>query len=894
MIGKTFGHYQITSQIGKGGMGEVYRARDTKLNRDIALKVLPVEFTNDAERMSRFKREAQLLASLNHTNIAAIYGLDESGGVNALVMELAEGPTLADRISKDPIPLDEALPIARQIAEALEAAHEKGIIHRDLKPANIKVTPEGVVKVLDFGLAKALEGEAALANASQSPTLSLVSTKAGVILGTAAYMAPEQARGAAVDKRSDIWSFGVVLFEMLAGKQLFAGATVSDTLAAVLKEAPDWNRVPAKIRPLLHRCLEKDPKKRLRDIGEAMAWIENSPERISEHAPAKHPWLWQSIAAALAVAFIAIVFVHFRGKPFIQNNQIRFQIALPKDVSLALGTPFALSPDGRRLAFWAGGSDRLSSLWIHALDSLESQSIQGTEASRGSPIYWSPDSRFVAYDAGGGKLKKMNVEHLGPAVEICNLSGYAIGGSWNQDDVIIFGDYNASNTIMRVPASEGIPSPVTRLNPQYGDISHIFPVFLPDGRHFLYFRRSSIPTVEGLFLGSLDVKPEEQEPKRLLDASSGAAYVPSQDSGSGQLLFLRGQTLMAQPFNHKRLELMGDAAPVVQNVGYYGALPDFTASTNGILIYRNGHLDQLSQPTWFDRQGAFKGTLGDVGFYQGISLLPDGTQALMSYQNHLQPLSRLDVWLRDIHGLKTRVTMGQGENVTPIWSPDSLRIIFSSSRTGMMDLYEKSASGRMEEEKLLLKSKEDKKPTSISKDGRFLLFTANDPKTKYDLWALSMEKDGRPKALLHAPFSESDGRFSPDMRWIAYVSDETGNPEIYVGEIRQIPERRELKIVDARPISQGGGTAPHWRRDGKELYYQSPDGKIMFVDVIAGPGFRAGPPEVLFTPALDPLSGSRFANWDVTADGSRFLMTTSAKENPSFTVIHNWSSLIQK
>jgi eukaryotic-like serine/threonine-protein kinase len=480
----------------------------------------------------------------------------------------------------------------------------------------------------------------------------------------------------------------------------------------------------------------------------------------------------------------------------------------------------------------------------------------------------------------------------GPALEVCDLSGYAIGGSWNRDGMILFGDYNASNSIMKVPASGGTPSPVTRFSSQHGDINHIFPVFLPDGRHFLYLRRSRIPTVEGLFIGSLDVKPEEQEAKRLLAATSGAVYVPFPDSASGQLLFLRGQTLMAQQFNHRRLELMGDAVPVVQNVGRYLALGYFTASTNGILIYRNG--DQVSQPTWLDRHGTVRGTLGDVGFYQGMSLSPDGTQALMSYQSHLQPSSHLDVWLLDIpRGMKTRVTMGQGENVTPIWSHDGLRIIFSSNRAGLMDLYEKSASDAMEE-RLLWKSKEDKHPTSISKDGRFLLFTANDPKTKYDLWVLSMEKGGGATPLLPTDFSEFDGQFSPDMRWIAYISDESGNAEIYVREIRQISEKRSLELGARWQISQGGGTGPRWGRDGKELYYQNPDGKIMFVDVKAVSGFRSGTPTTLFQPTLDPLSASRFANWDVTADGNRFLMTASATEGSPFTAILNWDLLLQK
>ena len=871
--GTKLGPYEILASIGAGGMGEVYRARDPRVGRDVAIKVSSEKFTD------RFTREVHVVASLNHSNICTLYDV----GSNYLVMELVEGPTLADRIKQGPIPLEESLEIARQIADALEAAHEKGIVHRDLKPGNIKLRPDGTVKVLDFGLAKV--EETAAISLETSPTLSVAQTAAGVLLGTAAYMSPEQARGKPVDKRADIWAFGVVLYEMLTGKQLFSGETVSDTLAATLKEEPDLQKVPAKVRPLLNRCLEKDPKKRLRDIGEAMAWIESSPVPVPESGPLKYPWLWKSIAAVFIVAFALVGFVHFREKPPISNPRVQFQITLPQNMSVGAANPFALSPDGKRLAFWGAGSDGVLRLWIHALDSMEAQSLPGTDQSRPGIPYWSPDSRFIAYGAGG-KLRRVDVAG-GPAQDICDLSGYGIGGSWNRDDMIVFGDFNASNKIMKVPARGGVPTPVTELNSQ--DICTIYPMFLPDGRHFLYLRRSSIPDVTGIYVGSLDAKPEEQNPRRLLASTSLIVYAPSQDSASGQLLFLRGKTLMAQQFDCERLELTGDPVSVVENVGSYLSQGYFTASTNGILVYRN-EFDQLSQPAWFDHQGIKRGIVGKVGSYEGVALSPDGTQTAVGYQN--------DIWLVDLlRGTNRRLTLGQNKNTTPVWSPDGRRIIFSSNRgRGMMNLYEKSASGA-KEEKLILKSEDDKTPTSISRDGRFLLYTANNPKTRHDIWVCPVENGCTGTPLLHTEFSEFDGHFSPDMRWIAYVSDDTGSSEIYVAEIRQFSGKQSLEVGERWQISQDGGTAPRWKGNGKELYYHRPDGRIMSVEVTAGAVFRPGTPRTLFqSQPLDSALASRIENWDVALDGDRFLMATLLPESlrSPFKVVLNWTSLLKK
>ena len=487
--GSKLGPYKILAAIGAGGMGEVYRAHDTKLNRDVALKVLPAEFASDPERMARFKREAQLLASLNHTNIAAIYGLEESGGVSALIMELAEGATLADRISQGPIPLEEALSIARQIAEALEAAHEKGIIHRDLKPANVKVTPEGAVKVLDFGLAKALEGEAAEADASQSPTLSLAATKAGVILGTAAYMSPEQARGSGVDKRCDIWSFGVVLFEMLAGKKLFAGETISDTLAAVLRADVDWSVLPgdtpSSIRTLLRRCLTKDRKERMRDIGDARITITeylanpasaSAPEIVADAAHRRlRDNLGWSVAIICLFASLALGVLYFRQAP-VEAPETRFEVMTSPTSE---PTSIALSPDGRLLVFVAS-SEGQERLWLRPLDQIVAQPLAGTEGA--TLPFWSPDSRSIGFFANN-KLKRIGI--AGGPPQVLASASHGQGGTWKGDGVIVFAP-SLTDPLNRVPALGGDPVAITRLNPPR-QVGHWFPQFLPDGRHLLYY-----------------------------------------------------------------------------------------------------------------------------------------------------------------------------------------------------------------------------------------------------------------------------------------------------------------------------------------------------------------------------------------------------------------------
>jgi serine/threonine protein kinase len=897
MIGKTLGHYRVGEQLGRGGMGEVYVADDLNLSRKVALKLLPEAFAADPERMARFEREAKLLASLNHPNIAAIYGLEQAEGKRFLVLELVEGETLAQRLSKGALPVEEALGICRQIADALEAAHEKGVIHRDLKPANVMISEGDKVKILDFGLAKALSDETQSVDSSQSPTLTEAMTRPGVILGTAAYMSPEQAKGKAVDKRADIWAFGCILYECLTGKRAFEGETVTETLASVLTREPEWEKIPANVRLLLRRCLEKDPKKRLRDVGEAMAWIENPPETVPESTLVKRPWLGWIAALLFFLVALTLAFLHIREKPSIGNSLVRFHVDLPDNVRLNPDSAFTLSPDGRFLVFDGIGADGSISLWIRALDSLDVRRLPGTESTSLGMPFWSPDSRFIAFD-GGGKLKKIDISG-GPPQTVCELSGVIAGGSWNRDGVIIFGNYRGTNTLMRVSATGGSASPLTKLNPGRKELGHYNPVFLPDGRHFLYKADSATPENVGTYVSSLDSKPEEQDRRQILATGSWISYVPAQDSNMGWLLFLRDQTIMAQPFDSKRLELIGEPLPVAgQVVSAYGFW-FHSASTNGVLVYRSGGALEKSQLTWFDRQGKILGTAGERGMYGGLALSPDGSRAAVGWAP-TQSSASWDIWLIDFaRGTNTRFTFAQQNSSSgrPVWSPDGTRIIFSSNLTGPENLYQKPTSGFKKEE-LLLKSSQVCDPTSWSSDGRFVLYSALYPKTKADLMILPLES-GKELPFLRTEFNEFDGHFSPDMRWVAYVSDETGNDEVYVTGFSRASGGAVSEPGGKWLISKGGGAGPRWRGDGKELYYRAPDGKAMAVEIAAGTAFVAGMPKALFQAPVEILTlamTGRHRNWDVSPDGKRFLLSTPVAESPltPITVILNWTALLKK
>ena len=885
--GTKLGPYEILAPLGSGGMGEVYRARDSKLNRDVALKILPAMFTDDVERMARFRREAQVLASLNHPHIGSIYGLEESNSLRVLVLELVEGPTLADRITGGAVPLEEVLAIARQIADAVAYAHEKGVTHRDLKPANIKITPEGNVKVLDFGLAKVLEGPKDLnSNPSDSPTRNDPTTLEGMILGTAAYMSPEQAKGKPVDKRADIWAFGVVLYELLTGEHLFHRETMSDTLAAVLKEEPDWNQIPVTVRPLLQHCLEKDPNRRLRDLGDMHLLLGTGSVPLQT----KRPWFAWGSVALLVVAFAALSLIHFRERPLV-SAPVQFQIFPSERESLPQGDPFAVSPDGAHLAYSATDTDGIFRLWIRDLDSLSVRVLSNSYPAAVKPygvvppFFWSPDSRFIGFQSGG-KLAKIEISG-GPAQTLCDVHGTVVGGSWNGKGVIVFADTDRG--LMQVSAVGGVATPLTTLDPSRREVVHVLPSFLPDGRHFLYERASSTVENSGVYIGSLNTKPEDQDSRRLLAATSGPAYVPSSDFDFGQVLFLRQGTLMAQPFDARRLELSGEAVPVAEKVGSYLDYGLFSASNNGVLVYRSG-VGQDYQLTWLDRQGRVLGTVGEPGRYNSMALSPDGRRVAVSRIN-AENTPNWDVWLLDVQrNTSTRLSYDQVRATFPIWSADGSSIIFDANYGGEVNLYLKLASGASGERLLLKSTVGEKYATSWSRDGRFLLYTAVNPKTKNDIWVLPLQGDRKPIPFLRTEFNESSAQLSPDGHWIAYLSDESGKDEIYVRDFSSGTAQGSWDAASKWLISKGGGNNPRWRRDGKELFYVASDRKLMSVDISATPVFEAGTPRPLFQ--LPP----GFIGGDVIADGRRFLVGVPVGQSASvpFTVVLNWQATLKK
>ncbi|HXO44563.1 MAG TPA: protein kinase [Candidatus Cybelea sp.] len=897
--GDRLGPYEILGPLGVGGMGEVYRAHDSKLGREVALKVLPEAFSRDAERMARFEREAKILASLNHPNIASIYGLEDSGSTHALVMELVEGSTLAERIRSGAFPIDETLRIARQIAEALEYAHERGIVHRDLKPANVKVTGDDAVKILDFGLAKAIEGDSASADMGDSPTLSRMATQAGVLMGTAAYMSPEQAKGKAVDRRADIWAFGCVLFEMLTRKMAFCGDTATDTIASVIKDEPDWSQLPpttpVRVRVLVERCLQKDAKQRLRDIGDARISLDEVLSGSPESSPVAVapvdalswrralPW---AVAALLLVSLGPIAFVHLREQPPAPREVSRFQIPVPDKTALAIDGAFAVSPDGRQLAFAATGPDGVLRLWIRSRDSIGARPLTGADLPpTPRPFFWSPDSRYIGFDAGG-KLKKIDVSG-GPARTLCDISGLALGGSWNRDGVILFG--NDTGGLMRVSADSGPAVPLTILDPARGESNHAFPSFLPDGRHFIYLRRSGKPGNTGAYVGSLDAKPEEQSLKLLLSTAYGPVFAPSSDPGSDRLLFLRDGALMTQLFDPRKLELRGEPDTVTDRIGFFYSFGFFSASTNGVLVYRTG-VGGASRLTLFDRQGNVRGAGGEQGNYYGLALSPDGTRAAVSRIEQNGSL-----WLVDLsRGTSSRFTLDDSDAVFGTWSPDGSRVIFASSRSGVYDLYQKQASD-VNGEELVLKSSDSKYPTSWSRDGRFLLYMVLDPATaKYALSVLPFEGDRKPFPFLRTEFNNYDGQFSPDGRRVAYVSDESGREEVYVRTFSPDPAETVPDLGGKWLISTGGGSQPRWRGDGKELYYLAPDLKLMAVEITTNPSFRAGVPKPLFqAPQLNAVSIVSHS-WDLTPDGKLFLFAAPADQGSApFDVLLNWQAALK-
>jgi len=870
--GTVLGPYRVDGLLGTGGMGEVYRAHDRTLNRDVALKVLPHSLGDDPDRLARFDREAQVLASLNHPNIAGIHGLEDTDGVRALVLELVEGPTLADRIAQGALPLDEALAIARQIAEALAAAHESGIIHRDLKPANIKLRPDGTVKVLDFGLAKALASDPLIPTArdrSQLPTIvTPAATRVGMIMGTGAYMSPEQARGKPLDTRTDIWAFGCVLYEMLSGRRAFDDDEVSDVLASVLAREPNWAGLPAttppSIRRLLRRCLHKDRQERLRDIGDARIEIRDALTGADPDLAGAPPSAVRRsrttvvIMAALAlITVIAAVAIALGNRPGAPPLEVRFPINTPPTMNPAA---LAMSPDGHKVVFVADSAGR-PRLWLRLLDVAEPRPLTGTEGVRMVP-FWSPDSRSVGFFADG-KLKRIDID--GGSIHTLANAPSGTSGTWSRDHVIVF--TMSGSPLFSVSDSGGEPVAVTRLERQQG--SHLSPHFLPDGRHVLYGARNDA-RVGGIYVTELGQAPS----RRLLDADPGALYV-----ASGHLLFVRQGTLFAQAFDPVRLALTGTPFTVAEQVA--GA----SASSAGTIAYRSSATGALRQFVRFDRSGGEIGTVGDsvATNLSRPSLSPDGKRVAVYRGGNGQ-----DVWLLEAtRGAFSRFTSDAADDVMPIWSPDGKRIVFSSNRTGVHNLYEKSATVGGTET-LLLSTTQMKYATDWSRDERFVLFNSQDSNRGIDIWALPLAPGGKAFPIVQTNFDEQNAQFSPEGKWIAYQSDESGRAEIYV---QPFPGPGT-----PRPVSTNGGSQVRWRRDGKELFYVALDGRLMSVPV--GIPANSGSPEIgtphhLFTPDLGgAVQQSDYRHqYVVSADGQSFLIVTvrGGADSP-IRVILNWKA----
>jgi len=888
--GTRLGTYEIVALIGAGGMGEVYRARDGKLTRDVALKILPSLFARDPERLARFTREANLLATLNHPNIAAIYGFESSDHSPALVLEMVEGPTLADRIDRGPIPLDEALPIARQIAAALEAAHAQGIVHRDLKPANIKVRDDGTVKVLDFGLAKAMAVDSSSAVVAVSPTItSPAATAMGTIMGTAAYMSPEQARGRVVDKRSDIWAFGAVIFEMLTGRRAFDGEDVSYTVANILKGEPDWSALPAGTPPaierVLRRCLTKDPRLRTHDVADVRIELD---ERASADAASVHVatgsrpgslkgferMAWLGVALALAgIAGFAL----WRGRAPepVAQPVLRFQILPPDKHSFgALGgagvglvTVSALSPDGTRLVFYAADQLGKGALWLRALDSFEARRLPETD--EGFQPFWSPDSRSIAFFAAK-RMYRLDVAS-GERREVCALEGNARGGSWGASGSIIFATGNPP-TLMRVASQGGKPTPVQIRGAENYLPPVSWPSFLPDGHSFLYSARTKAEPVGAIYVASIE---SQNEGRRLLSSDTQAVFVDP-----GYLLFGRDMRLFRQAFDAATQQLSGDAVPVADRLRGISQIAsgEFTASNTGLLAYRSG-LDASNQFTWVDRKGEPRGTVGPAGRYRTSALSPDGNRLLYT------DLADSNLKILDLQSQTTTVlTSDPGTETAPVWSTDGKRIYYRSDSGGVFYKEADGRSGPVRISDALING-----PTQYLDDpklGPLLLFFGFLPKQpSMDVLILPLTGQASPRAIVSTATADVEPQVSPNGKWLAYASSETGSTEIYVEQF--LPDGK------TRPrISRSGGRQPMWRADSRELFFVGDDRRFYAVSVPESGPSQSIAPEFLFN--LHANVANTRNSYVPSVDGQRFLVNQVLDtEDAPINVISNWTAGIK-
>ncbi len=882
-------------------MGEVYRATDTTLGRDVAIKVLPLELAQDPDRLARFRREALLLASLNHPHIAAIHGFEEADGQPFLALELVEGEDLKERLARGAIPVDEALEIARQVAEALEAAHAKGIVHRDLKPANVKLTPDGQVKVLDFGLAKAWDADPADGRStpgalSQSPTLAHSGTVAGVILGTAAYMSPEQARGKPVDKRADVWSFGVLLWEMLTGRALFAGDTVTDVIAAVVTQEPDLDALPkatpAAIRRLLSRCLRKDPRQRLPDSGAARLELQDvlsgvvadtqAPGRELEPADrgfrtsrARERWAW---AAALALAGLSMfLFLLLRRPvaPVERRPPAHFVLDTPDDMTLWPYSPVSVSPDGRQLVFTDTRAGFARQLWVRSLDSPELRPLPGTTNALGAH-FWSPDSTQLAFF--NGELRKLTLAS-GTVQRICALTNFG-GGTWGTDGTIVLASAGQDALLYTVPDTGGEARPLTAHDESRGETAHHWPQFLPDGRHLLM-------TVTGGKDAGLYVLPLDDPKARRRIRPEVARF---QFVAPEQLLFVQDGVLRALRFDAQALAAQGEAVPIASSVAAFQQTATFgwfSSSATGRVAWVSAQGSDL-RLDWIDRSGRRVDSLGEPAQYGQIVLAPDGKRVAAERITDGQ----YDLWVIDVaRAVLTRLTNDRGDDRDPIWSPDSREIVYSTNASGDQDLVRKALNGGEPPAPLPGGFGRTPKVRDIAKEwfreGNTLVYlTIGDERT---LWELPLDAGGPPRVLEKGVGIDLP-RVSPDGHWLAFISDESGRTEVYVQPFHRSGERQRVSV--------NGGGQPRWRGDGKELFFLSPDASLMSVAVRSGAsGLELGLPTTLI--AAKELNavvqGASYSDYAVSSDGQRFLVKRHANdaERQRIHVLLDWPSLLK-
>jgi Tol biopolymer transport system component len=872
--GTRFGPYEIRSPLGAGGMGEVYRARDTRLERTVAIKILPAQFSSDPIRKQRFEREAKTISSLNHPHICTLHDIGHQDGVDYLVMECVEGETLATRLEKGPLPLDQALKYGAQIADALDKAHSSGVVHRDLKPGNIMLTKTGV-KLLDFGLAKATTEVMAtsLTEVSTAPTQSRTLTAEGTILGTLHYMAPEQLEGRDADARSDIFALGEVLYEMGTGRQAFQGKSRASVIAAILSSAPPpmstlQPMTPPALDGAVKRCLAKDPEERwqsARDLVLELRWI---AEAGAAEAPVRRPRLaWLGVVVALAAA-LGLALIHF-NRATKETRAVRFSVSLPENTSLISGR---VSPDGRYLSF-AGDSGGQTQLWLRPLDALAARPLPGTEGAR-SVHFWSPDSRFIGFIAER-KLKKIDVTG-GPPQVLCDAPGAGPFqfGSWNSDGTILF---NVAETpgregLYRVSAAGGPATRVTLHDESGKELQAFWPSFLPDGRHFVFAcgrqRQDGALEPTGICVASLD----SGQARKLLDTTSYAEYAPP-----GYLLYVRDAALFAHPFDPDKLRLHGDPIRIVERVATVAGigLPSFSTGVNGLLAYHSGGGSQ-SRLVWKDRKGAVVGQVGTPAEYGDLRLSPDGQKLAVPITD--PQAGTTDLWLIELsRNLATRFTLEGADVYNPIWSPDGSRIVFSVPRHAPPFLHQKAVSGG-EREVLLPSNGTMHVAFAWSPDGRFILYGERNPDTNWDLWVLPLDGERKPLPFLRTRFREGFATFSPDGRWVAFVSDESGRLEVYVQPFQRPGEKHRA--------STAGGSLPRWRRDGKELFYVSPDNQLMAVPVQLGASFESGTPKALFS--IEASQGVEIS-YDVAADGQRFIINSPIPGTAAPpTVVLNW------